>query len=261
MVQAQALSRAEQALTEIISLMAGGAPLPEFTRVKAKRAANASLQIDPLRAYTVLGLVAADEWDEAAIHRHFHAAIALPNSSEVLAQVHSNYAAALERIGLQLDASSQTIIASDLCPTVLSTLQEAINETAKSGQFRKAKELIETFDLRSPNRSCETKQEILRANEILQEHNLDDEFTIRCNEVLFALLRERKIYSPRMKIDATTIAGTIYCHFLVNLPLERVLELEDELTPLLYDAVPNFAPSIYWIGFDCLHKTFIHHEH
>lgn len=43
----------------------------------------------------------------------------------------------------------------------------------------------------------------------------------------------------------------------LDLPLEQVLDLDCELTPLLFEGIEQFDPRLYWIGFDVIK----HHEH
>ncbi len=261
MIAPIAKSKAVEVLEGIIEIYAGlltanGDEPDQFTLARMKRDANSAIGVDRVNSCMALGLIAALEWDEASVHKYFKSLIGTTTS----AMVHANYGSALQFIGRQTMAAVQFCIASELEPTDLNALREAITATKYAGQFEAAQVLCAKLKLLSPADADQFWQ-IADVYQVLKANNISQSYIEKYNAIADAFVQEKKIRIPFWEISVDLEDQIVFSKMLINLPFEQVYELDDQLAHRLIAELPDFSSSPYWIGFDCATKKMPKHEH
>ena len=246
-----------EVLGEVLrQLDANGREPDQFRLARMKRDANSAISADPKHAYTSLGFIAALEWDETLLHRYFKKLIDIATDPIV----HTNYAVALQLIGKRSLAATQACLASELVPTDLNALREAIDSASHAGKFEVAQALCEKLEARAPHLDSEYPQ-IADACQLLKANNISQNYTENHNTIAYAFLQEKRIRSPGWEFKVDLDDEMIFFRILIELPFEQVYELDSQLARRLIDELPDFSSSPYWIGFDCATKNTAQHEH
>lgn len=246
-----------EVLAEVLrQLDANGREPDQFTLARMKRDASSAISADPEHAYMALGIIAALEWDEVLIHKYFNKLIDITTNPIV----HTNYSVALQKIGRHSLAAVQACLTSELVPTDLNALREAIDAANYAGKFEAAQALCVKLESRALHLDAKDLQ-IADVCEILKVNDISQNYTESSNAIAYDLLREKRIRAVFCDIKVDLDDQMIFSHILINLPFEQVYELDRQLARRLIDELPDFSSSPYWIGFDCANETTAQHEH
>jgi hypothetical protein len=260
MTAAIAKSKATEVLEVLVEVLGqlttNGIEPGQFVLAGMKRDAKSAISAAPEHAFIALGIIAAMEWDEALVHKYFNNSIAIAANPIV----HSNYTAALQLIGRHSLAAAQACEASELAPTDLTMLKEAIDAATHAGKFEDAQALCVKLESRALHLDAKYSQ-IADACRILKAKNTNPNYTENCNIIAYALLQENRIRSPEWQLNVDLDDQMIFSYILIDLPFEQVYELDRQLARRLIDELPDILPSSYWIGFDCANKMMPKHEH
>lgn len=236
-----------EVLAEVLGqLTTNGVEPGQFVLARMKRDASSAISSDPVHAYTSLGFIAALEWDETMLHRYFKKLIDITTDPIV----HTNYATALQLIGKCSIAATQACLASEMVPTDLNALRNAIDAAKYAGKFEAAQALCVKLEARALNLDAKCSQ-IAYACQVLKANNISQNYTESCNSIAYVLLQEKRIRSPGLQFKVDLDDQMIFSYILIDLPFEQVYELDRQLARRLIDELPCFSSSPYWIGFDC----------
>ncbi len=249
MTAAISKSKASEALDILAPFLDQGLIPDEFTIAKCKRLAKSAIHSEPDLAYTVLGFISAMEWNEALVHEYFHKALMIATN----AATHSNYGLALQLVEQPSLAATQVCLASDLAPTDLGLLKEAIKVTLFTGRFEKAQLLASTFESRALI-SHPDSHRITDICQILKQQEINQTHTEKCNEIASSFLREKKIRTPVFQASVDTEDQIVFFKIPLNLPFEQVYDLDAQLAQRLIEEMPDFSPGKYWLGLDCIEQ-------
>ncbi|WP_297504888.1 hypothetical protein [Ferrovum sp.] len=235
-----AKTKADELVDRAISLAEGAEP-SEFALAAIKRDALQERGNSPTKAYMVLGMVAAMEWDTESLHEHHKKAIQFSNAS----WARLNYAASLVRVGLLQEAADEFFRASEQEPENLSGLMGAIFTATVAGLFQRAKDATATFLQRGGKMDSLIEKMGASAESIsgmLANLGVSDAEYIRTQELAFAVLRENK---TRYNFIHTTIGhdpddNNVYVQIGVFANSSKVIDLECELAVRLSDALPDW---------------------
>ncbi len=249
MTAAIARSKAFDAMCRLGPMIEAAAPIDQFTLARCQREANESLQADPVAAYTVLGWVAALKWQAPAVHDYFAQALAQLD----IAAVRVNYGTALRLIGQNTLAEQQFRQASEQEPGNFAALRRLIRFNTFIGQFEAAQALCATLETRA-NRLFPENLQVADVNQILQHHHLNQAYTARCHEHMFAFLLERKLRPHSYSLKADLQDNIVFFKVQLDLPFEEVYQLDNELADDLIRNLPEFDSAGYWLGLECLQQ-------
>lgn len=245
MVNPVPASKAAEAFRELIKLRAKEQGIDEFTLARFERAGSQSLQVDPLAAHMLLGILAAVRWDEDSVRVHFEHAIAIGGGHVALA----NYSRALYDINRIRDVIEPIEQAVASAPEVLDYLRQAITYRFVVGDWDRAAELLETLALRSPDVGADmvnTGKKIALARELGLQGS-----TVRNSVgIAFDLLAAERVRVASIEDWADDIIedGGIYFDILVQASIEIAQDLDDRLTPLLFDGVDDLQLSVFGLA-------------
>lgn len=162
-----------------------------------------------------------------------------------------NYGTALRLIGQNTLAEQQYRQASEQEPGNLAALRRLIRFNTFLGRFEAAQALCATLEARA-NRLFPENLQVTDINQILQHHHLDQAYTTRCHEQVFAFLRERKLRPHRFSLKADLEDNIVFFKIQLDLSFEQVYQLDDELADQLIHTMPEFDSAGYWLGLECL---------
>ncbi len=228
-----------------------------FTLARMKRDAKSALNSDVASAYTALGIIAALEWDEAAVHQYFKNLLQLNIVPE--ADVRTNYGSTLQLIARPDLALEQMCQASALEPTNLSRIEDAIKAAMLACQFETAQTLCAKMAL--CGKSSVNIFQLADICKVLQSNNITQAHTEQCSAIAFSFLRERKIRAPAFNARADLEDNIGFFKIPLNLPFEEIYELDDQLARYLIQEVPDFSPSAFWLGLDYWRKSANQYEY
>ncbi|EMN1928525.1 hypothetical protein RVV18_002940 [Burkholderia ambifaria] len=248
MTIARAKTVAEAALDELAGLLRDGAKkIDDFTCARLDRSARNGMHADPQQAHQVLGILAAMRWDDRQMDEHFHTAMRIARS----ALVNANYASTLELVDRFQEAADMYEKALSAHPTDLSLLRKAVSTSWQAGQWERSLELAQTLKERSPQEEIQHFfGEQLQAIEILRRAGVEIEVVERLHAALYTFLRSKQVWTSgsSMTADKTPGEEAVYVTVNVGLPLQEVRALDEELTPVLFDAVEEFPLGSLYIG-------------
>lgn len=239
-------SKAQEAIEKLNKYLDLDDVPDDLTLKRLKRDLNSTKIADPLHAYTALGMIAVLEWDVALVDEYHQAAVR-SMGDEI---THGNYATLFARICNPSKAAAEACLASELAPTDLDALDTAIDYSRMAGKYNCAKQLCDMYNSRSPRLAYANTNGIAEVSKILQQNGTSEAHAEKCNDVAFTFLRERKIRCSGVRFEANHWDCIVFCNILLNLPNEQICALDDELASRLFEAIPEFLPSAYWIGFE-----------
>jgi hypothetical protein len=90
------------AALDIVQRIQTATAINDLTIARCKRIAENSVAIDPVASNLILGTIAALQWNDAAIRKHFLAAYRFSHEATILA----NYSLALQNVQKMADAAT-----------------------------------------------------------------------------------------------------------------------------------------------------------
>lgn len=239
------LTKIQDALDKLAPYMDQRLPIDEMTLRRIKGEVERNMGVDPYLGSVVLGNIAILQWDLEEFEAQYRNALRLSNG----AQSHYYYALALQLVGRFYEASEYARSASELAPTDLGILRDAILFTFYSGQFTLAATLCESYNMRSPMQPYPDEDAIESARQTVIKAGLDEAMLVECNRIAFDLLREKKSPYSSTSVESDIRDGLVMFYIKLDRSIEFVDELDQELGERLFDRVANFDPSKYWIGY------------
>lgn len=245
MVTAVPKTKVEEAIEQLSHIGRTSMQVSAIELQRLKRDIDSSLHIDPYMYHIASGMMAVVKWDNALLDVHMRAAISYWNNWGA----HEHYATSLQMLCRISEAAVEACLASELAPTDLSALAKAIRYNFMAGKIEVAKQLLDTYKLRSPQKPFPEEGAILDAYQILKANGISEAVVERCNEAAFSLLREKNISFESVNTASDLEDKIVMCFIHLNLTSEEVSLLDEELTPRLFE-IEEFRPDIYWVGFD-----------
>ncbi|WP_186057644.1 hypothetical protein [Burkholderia gladioli] len=235
-------SKAHEAFQQLVRLRADGGEMDPFTRARFEKAANESVVVDPVSAYQVLGILAAIQWDADKVREFFKLAIDAGGGAPVVA----NYGRALRDMNFLDEAADYVEQAAESEPERLTFLKEAISSRLCSGNWDRALKLIDTLSKRVPALDDDHIRAI-HLIELARSIGLRDETVHRSIAVAVDLLREEKIFLVGVADDIDDISddSAVYYDLYVSTSHERAQELDDMLTPRLFEKVEDLQLNVF----------------
>lgn len=248
MVSPKPASKAAQAFRELIKLRHPDRSLgdiDEFTRIRLERAADESMSVDPVNAYQTLGALAALRWDGDAVRTYFERAVGYGGGHVALA----NYSRALYDLNQVRDASiplEQAVLAA---PEQLAYLKQAISNRLIVGDWEQALELLDMLELRAQD----VGEDMLRARKVIkfaEKLGLRASTVGECVEVALNLLAKERLRVMGVSdvMDDIVEDSAIYFDVFVHAPPETAEDLDERLTPLLFDGVQDMQLSVFGLA-------------
>ena len=236
------LSKAAEVFPQLADLMSAGKEIDEFSLARFERAAQASMEATPKTAFQLLGMVAACRWDVDGVHANFQEALTAGSGYAG----HANYAAALRAISRTREAATQVECAAKLAPENLNYLREAVAIRFCLGDWESTLRLIDTFE----SRSSEKEEHFDHMREIIQfssELGLRESTVQECMNVTFGFLANERIgfVGVADSVDSWSDEGSIYFDVLVRASEDRAAELDEQLTPLLFEGVGDLQLGVF----------------
>ncbi len=194
------------------------------------------MPVDAVVASQALALVAAHRWEIAALRSNFENAIRLNGE----AAVYANYARALTDVNDMRGAFDLMEIAARKEPENLAYLRAAVNWSFCAGFWEKTTELYRMLDLRTDASGSEAAG-LVELVELARVIGLRDETvqnTIAC-ATQFLADRKVRVASFSHSAEYSPADESIYFRLLVPVGRARARALDDELTPILFDAVSD----------------------
>lgn len=248
MFSPEPVSKAAQGFRELIKLRNPPCCLgdiDEFTRARLERAANESMAVDPSNAYQLLGALAALRWDGDAVRAHFERAVDSGGGHVVLA----NYSRALYDLNQVRDASIPLEQAVAAAPEQLTYLKQAISNRLIVGDWARALELLDLLALRAQD----VDGDILRARRIIkfaERLGLRSSTVGACVDVALNLLATERVRVMGVLdvLDDVVEDGAIYFDIFVHASPAVAEDLDDRLTPLLFDRIQDMQLSVFGLA-------------
>ncbi|WGS54616.1 hypothetical protein LFL96_26780 [Paraburkholderia sp. D15] len=230
----QPLSKAQEAFNRLADLLALRDEIDEFTLSRLERMAKEALQVDASNAYQVLGMIASRRWDAAGVNSNFQRAIL----SAPRAEIHANFGRALCDLNDLEEASVQVGIAADKEPENLLYLRSAINWSFCAGRWTRAQELMRVLLTRTKEQ-VQQSAELVSMAEMAQRIGLREETVQRTVSCAMEFLQSKKIRVVNYSNSAEKGRGEecIYFAFIVDVDAETARDVDDELTPILFQQV------------------------
>lgn len=221
----------------------------QFTLARFERAARDSLSVDPVAAQQVLGVIASCKWDIEGVDREFSKAVTFGGDHAVIA----NWARAIRDMNDLGRASDLIEKASTLAPESLSYLQEAISNSFTAGRWDDTLRLLATLE----QRSKAVDEHLLRAREVIA---VSKKMGLKASTVADVVrVTTRFMFDERVRlvgirdlIEAIPGEESLYFEFFVRESKERALELDERLTPLLFDQIPDLQLGLFGVSIEVI---------
>lgn len=248
MVSPEPVSKAAQGFRELINLRYTDrclGDIDEFTRARLERAANDSMAVDPANAYQLLGALSALRWDGDAVRAHFERAIDNGGGHVALA----NYSRALYDLNQVRDASIPLEQALAAAPEQLTYLKQAISNRLIVGDWGRTLELLDMLALRAQD----VDDDMLRARKMIkfaEELGLRSSTVGECVSVALNLLATERVRVMGVSdvIDDIVEDSAIYFDIFVHASPATAEDIDERLTPLLFDGVQDMQLSLFGLA-------------
>lgn len=218
----------------------------EFTLQRLKREIEKVASVDRTGTLFARAMIAVLEWDEDEIHALFRRSLNVHDQAEI----HERYAIALQMMGNFKDASREAQLASMLNPTDLSALRRAISYTNLLGDMEMAKKLCDDYKLRSPTSPYIDEEALIQTSKVLTKSGTSLEVVKKCNAIAFSVLKNARTPFKGIRYESDDEDSSVMLFIDVDRNAEEVEKLDRELGQRLFDDVPDFHPSHYWVGFE-----------
>lgn len=242
MVNPVPLSKAHSAFTALTGIRMKGIEPDQFSLARFERDARESMNVDPVMSQQLLGVIAACKWDVDGVDRAFSKAVDLGGGHAVIA----NWARAFRDLNDLERASILIEEASNLAPEALMYLQEAISNNFTAGRWAETENLLSLLEKRSKS----IDEYLLRAREIIEissRMGLRSSTVANVVRVCTRFLFDEKVRLVGIRDLVETVPGeeSLYFELFVRESAERVQELDERLTPLLFDQVPDLQLGLF----------------
>ena len=230
----QPLSKAQEAFNQLADRLTENDEIDEFTLNRLERMADEGLRVDPSNAYQVLGMIASRRWDVDGVSSNFRRAmLAAPR-----AEIYANFGRALCDLNDLDEASTQVAIAAEREPENLLYLRSAINWSFCAGKWTRARELTRLL-LSRTKEQVQQQAELISMTEMAERIGLREETVWKTVACATAYLRSKKIRVINYSNSAEKSRGEecIYFAFLIDCDPQVAGDLDDELTPILFQEV------------------------
>lgn len=237
------VTKVEEIISELLPAV-GKHYLDAFTIQRYKREIAKNLGAYPWAGYIASEMLAVLEWDEEGVDAFHKKALSYRNDAET----YSFYATSLQLIGRYAKATEAILVASKMSPENLSILRRAIDYAQSAGKYDLAAEIIKDFNLRSPKDPYigEAFDMVLSA---LERSGMNQETIEQCHKVAFDVLRRHKVPFEGTRFRGDEQEAYVMFHITLDQPQDTINRLDEELGIALFDEVPDFDPSKYWIGY------------
>jgi tetratricopeptide (TPR) repeat protein len=227
MATGQAKTKAEELMGEAAALAAQPHP-SQFEIKQLERKAKSLLKQDAAKASDVLGFVAALEYDEAAMRKHYQRALEL-NRGNAMTRAH--YAHALARLNFPAESRDQLLLAIEIDPTDLAYLDAAIGGCVESGNIAKALDLVGRFNRLSPDKPSRFTRNVTTALDFIRQHDVSEGEIATLMETALEVLRSARASSVRLDHGILTDEDSTWLNYdlIVAEPVEKVVELNTVL--------------------------------
>lgn len=249
MSNAKIKTRAEEAFDELsVLLQEKRFDIDEFTQIRLEKAARSGIEIFPSEAHQVLAILAGLRWDAAAMDENFSTAMRFGTESIV----EHNYAETLRAANRYVDAANMYERASNTNPTDLVLLRSAMVCNWQAGRWQRAMDLAEILMQRSPDEEFEYLAKQRALIEMAQRNGVSLGVVEQLHTALYSFLRDRHIraLSSATDMDHTPGEESIYIAIRIKADREEVQRLDEELTPVLFDAVEVLPLGSFHIYLD-----------
>jgi len=235
----QTKSVAEEAFDELSALLVDGAEsIDGFSKVRFAKLARDGIQTNPVLAYQALAMLSGLEWDHDAVDHNYKTALNCTADGSVA----SNYASTLSSLNRFAEAACMAEKASASQPTNLSELKKAIETNWYAGRWERSLELTQTLLERSRGENRQVKEHRDEFMALVRRNNVSFETIERLYDTLYLFLRDRRIRAHGFAsyIDQSPGEESIAIRIHIDRSEQEVDALEEELTPLLFNAVEEF---------------------
>lgn len=245
MVNPVPVSKAADAFRELIKRRQTGdgvGGIDEFTCARLERAAVESMEVDPVGAHQVLGAVAACRWNVEDVRLHFEQAIAKGGGYVAKA----NYSRALFDVNQLAEAAKEIEEAAMGVPEQLVYLKQAIVNRFIVGDWDRATALHDVLE----SRLQEPEIDLVRLRKTIEfsgKLGLRHSTVRECVGVAFQFLAAEKVRVVGVSdsMDDILEDGAIYFDIVVHAPADAAADLDDRLTPLLFDEVDDMQLNVF----------------
>lgn len=245
MVNPVPVSKAAEAFRELIKRRQTGdgvGGIDEFTCARFERAAVESMEVDPVGSHQVLGAVAACRWDVEGVRSHFSQAMAKGGGHVAQA----NYARALYDVNQIGEAAAEIEMAAMGVPEQLVYLKQAIANRFIVGDWDRANELLDVLAVRTEAMDAD----MVRARKTIEfsgRLGLRHSTVAECVQIALELLTAERvrIVGVSDSMDDVLEDGAIYFDIVVHTSADVAEDLDDRLTPLLFDGVQDMQLNVF----------------
>lgn len=246
MIAPQRQTKAAEIIDQIKPYLTRDAVANTFELKRYKQILTTCMGVDASECYAALGMIAAIEWDEKALDYNFSNAIRLDSEYTV----HMNYATCLQIVGRYVDAWNQVKIACELAPTDFFSIRHAITLNILLGDIESAKSMSEHLHRLGGGKSFAEVSLVDSVFRVIKEENLSLDLVRACNKEAIAVLREHRLWSYAIDVEADTDDNAVFVVLRVNAEQDIVEMLDLELGARLFDKVEDFNPALYWVGYE-----------
>ncbi|WP_334032700.1 hypothetical protein [Burkholderia gladioli] len=242
MAKANPLSKAAAAFRELKQLRRVTNDLDDFTLARFERAARESIEVDPIVSRQLMGVVAALRWDREMVDLEFSKALGVGGGHMVIA----NWARASRDLNDFERASDLLEDAVAISPENLMYLSEAIGNNFMAGRWDKASRFFELWEQRSKKKDAfvERAETVVKFAKAI---GLRSETVRNVGRVVCEFLTEKKIRLVGVRDVIQEVLGEecIFFEYYIHGSYERAQELDEELTPRLFDNVGDLQLGIF----------------
>lgn len=241
-----AKTKAKEAISQIAALLQSGDELSdEFSLRRIRRELMASMKSDASMAYAGLGMLETLLWNADEAEANFRKAIQLDSEFTV----HSNYAISLGRLGKLSAAAEQARLAADYAPTDVRAVERAAHYSMLAGELEDSSRWADRLSNLTPNSKHEESLAVHSIRAVFEKTGFDEVTMQQCNSVAFSLLASNRVIVNTMSTEADIEDGIALFTLEINASDADAERLDQKLGTLLFDTVPDFDPSKYWVGY------------
>ena len=247
MAAPRAKSVAEEAFDELSSLVhKDWGSIDSFTLARLERAAKNGIPVDPVLAHQVLGIVAAIRWDDATMDEQFGIAMRY----DAGATVEENYASTLDGAGRCIESANLYERAANTHPIDRAIWRRAMQANWQAGRWQRTLDLADELAKRSPDEEfphLNTQKQMIA---VVKRNGVSLQTIEALHTAVYSFLHDRRVRTIGTVCDSDTSPGEESIYILVRIKgdPEQVKELDEELTPVLFDAVDAFPLGSFYIG-------------
>ena len=225
--------------------------LDELELERLKREARKLIAVNPAEGHSVLGAIAAVEWNQERATEHHRDAIRAENSD----LTHLFYSTSLQFMGYMREALEEALVAYQLAPEDGSRLREAFGLALGAGAFQAAEDIILRWEKSFPNAPLKDPESMALLETVLEEvrrQSLSEEQIQQAIELAYALCRQGRVRPRGWELDVVPLEDADGGYDIVSTVfIEASVERATEMTMELFDKVDEY-PELQqgaWKGF------------